>query len=252
MQRLWCLIKSKYILIFLLCIFIKPINVQSDFIMPISADLDLYNISVSYGFAGKELTLFGTKDKLENIAILLNGPKRNYAIIQREKNYGLWLKRKVTNITNISSYHALWASEDVYRNKNLIDFYELDMKNEIPNVSKLLQDAFINDMNQKKMLYSKIEKIDLTNNNLFKVKFFIPDNATMGDYLVNIFAFKNESGNANMNNSIIDGQVAIAFNISHFDLNKFLSNLNINHPKIYALLSIMVSFCTVFIIRFFI
>lgn len=243
---------KNFLIMAILLIFIRPHQVQSDFIMPISADLDLYNISVSYGFSGKELTLFGTKDKLDNIAVLLSGPKRNYVITQREKKYGLWLKRKIVNIQDVSSYHALWASEDVYRNKNLIEFYELDMQNKISNLNQLLQDAFIYDMSQKKMLYSKIEKIDLTNNNLFKVKFFIPDNATMGNYLLNIFAFKNSIGNANINNDIIDGQVSIAFRINHFDLNKLLSELNINHPKIYALLSIIVSFCTVFIIRFFI
>ncbi len=236
---------SKLFFLFLIIISFNGKNLYSDFVMPISADLNYYNVNVGYEFSGSDLTLFGTKQNLEKIGIVLSGPKRNYLLNKREQVFNLWIKRNTQIFENMPSYYSSWISNDIRNDNELIDFYDLNY-NSIFDASESSEFAalFLKDMHDKKKLYYDYEIIGNSDNNLFKVNLFLPNNATIGGYLLNIMSFDKE-------NKSIDGQIIMTFDISHSDFNNFIYRMNKEVPKLYALFLMFVSFLLVIIIRYF-
>ena len=230
----------KKILIFLVLIICTNKNVYSDFIMPISADLDSYDIHIGYGFSGDNLTLFGSKEKLEKIAVALSGPERDFLLNKRQKLYGLWIKRDVKIFNNIGSYFATWVSHDLIKKLDMLDFYGLrtfeDKKNDD------IKNDFEQYMVHKKLYYS-LDIISIANNNLFKINIPLPSNATVGSYLVNIISFGIDGLNA---------KISMSFDIIHSEFNKFIYDLNKDYHKLYAIMIIFVSFINILLVRYFI
>ncbi len=95
----------------------------------------------------------------------------------------------------------------------------------------------------KKKLFHESKSITKSNNNLFKINFEIPDNVSSGEYLVNL-------SHVNIQKDEIDGETRLNFIVKHIDLNKFITNLNYNYPKIYAAFLFLTSIINIFIIRF--
>ena len=234
----------KFVLLFLTFISFNGKNLHSEFIMPISADLDYYNLNIGYEFSGGYLTLFGTKENLEKIAITMIGPERNYLINKRDKALYLWIKRNTKIFENTPSYHASWVSEDILRDKELLDFYDIESNSLFyPNNRNDFVEYFLKDMHENKKLYLRSEMISNTNNSLFKVNLFLPNNATIGNYRINVVSFDKK------NNP--DGTVIMAFSITHSDFNNFIYRMNKEAPKLYAFFLIVFAFLTVGVIKYF-
>ena len=234
----------RFLFLFVILISLNGKDLYSDFIMPISADLDYYDLNIGYEFSGDYLTLFGTKENLERIAIKMNGPTRNYLINKREKALNLWIKRNTQILQNIPSYHASWVSDDIRRDEGLIDFYDIESKNSInQNYNNDFIESFLNDMHDNKKLYYDYEIINNTNNNLFKVNLFLPNNATIGNYVVDVMSFDKKNN--------IDGKIMMTFNIAHSDFNHFIYRMNKEAPRLYAVFLILFAFLSVGVIKYF-
>jgi hypothetical protein len=234
----------RLIFLFFILIFFNARELYSEFIMPISADLNYYNLNVGYEFSGDYITLFGTKENLENIAIMIKGPERNYLINKREKFFHLWIKRTTKIFDNTPSYHATWISEGLYKERDLMNFYDIELDSIFSqDIRDDFSEYFLKDMRENKALYMKPEIIESANNNLFKVNLFLPNNATIGNYLVNVLSFDNKNN--------VDGKIVMTFRIMHSDFNNFIYRMNKETPKLYVLFLIIFAFLTVGIIRYF-
>lgn len=234
---------GKYVIRFVLLLLIVFNNrdLYSEFSMPISSDLDTYSIRVGYGFAGHELTLFGTKERLNKIAIHISGPERDFLTTKREKFHGLWIKKKVAKLFDIQSFEQQWISSDMKKNTEILDFNNLLsgslLKRKIEDY-----DHFVDYM-QSKNLYHNIEQITVSNNNLFKIIIPLPKNATIGKYLVNVLSFNN--------NVLVDGKTTMSFDLTHSEFNKFLYTMNKDYHEIYLIIILTISAINVFIARYF-
>jgi hypothetical protein len=215
-------------------------NGYCDFLMPISADLDDYNVKIGYGFSGDSLTLVGTKEKLSKIAVSVLGPERDFLTTKREKFHNLWIKRNVGKLYDVPSYDAKWISSDIKRDIEMLDFYEINSRN-LQKIDSENSGEFIRYM-QEKNLYHPIDIISIANNNLFKVNIPLPNNATIGTYLVNVLSFDD--------NNAVDAKTVLSFDITHSDFNKFLYTVNKEYHKLYVLILLVSSCLVVFLIRY--
>lgn len=229
-------------------------EVYSDkFKPPIVADVNLYKIDINSNFNGLEFLIFIAKNNQNDFFGKIIGPPRKYLVAKKEKFMGLWLKKKIIFFNCVPSYYSFWnIDEKPNMSSEILDFYQIGFNSLdlcIDNYHKL-RDEEIVDFKEK--LFSHMKKKKLfngpstsfkTNNNLIKISSFIPDNASVGHYLVNLFSFSNETLK-------IDGEVKISFFVRHLKLNKFLSNLNNYYPKMYTLFLLMIAFLNVFVVRF--
>lgn len=223
-------------------------------LMSISADLDNFDIEIKSNFEGAKIMIFGTKtNEIDNFLISLLGPNKKYLIAKKEKILGLWLKKKIMIFEDVPSYYACWASEDLLKEekKFLLSFYDFGLSNLNFNINDLqkyneqtiyeFKNALIKYMKKRK-LYHDIKPILPSNNNLFKINSIIPDNASVGNYLVNL---KSLSGK----NFIVENEISMSFKVFHLNLNKFLNTLNNQYSKTYAIFLIIIAFTNVYIIK---
>lgn len=207
--------------------------------MPISADLEHYDVRVGYGFSGDFLTLFGAKENLSKIAITIVGPERNFLSMKRSKFYNLWIKKHVSMLSNTSSFDGRWVSSDVKNNVSTLDIHDIT-RSDSRNTDDFREFA---DYMNIKGLYRQLDIIDSANNNMFRVKIPLPNNAPTGKYIVNVMSFDNEME--------IESKIVMSFEIVHSSVNKFLHDMNKENHKTYLSILFLSSFLNVLAVRYF-
>ena len=156
-------IMYKFLLIILL--FCK-ITLASNF------SLDEFDIEINSNFLGKEVVLFGNKDKESSIIFIFEGEDKEAKLTTKVKEGYLWIN-KTENLNNQPSFFAIFTTPK----KTLNEIFLLSTLKEkhqlISNPSVRLYE--IRKAMKIKNLFIE-EELENLNGNLFLKKFLIPDN----------------------------------------------------------------------------
>ena len=195
--------KSKIvILVFIFLYFINNLFAR-DFIL---GDISDRNISITASFTGANIIIYGSIDpkiyNYNNIYITVVGPKTNLKLRKKSKILGLWvLEKKYINIDNLPSYYAIASNansnnfsgstfkinEIGWENVNL-DFPQYNSVKEKQFYFNILKDLYLD----KKLYVSKLSKINVIRDTLFRSEFELPATALVGSYEVNMFLISKE------------------------------------------------------------
>lgn len=171
-------IMYKFVLIFLL---FSKITFASNF------SLDEFDIEINSNFLGKEVVLFGNKDKESSIIFIFEGEDKEAKLTTKVKEGYLWIN-KTRNLNNQPSFFAIFTTPK----KTLNEIFLLSTLKEkhplISNPSVRLYE--IRKAMKSKNLYIE-EELENLNGNLFLKKFLIPDNISPGNIKVYMYELKN-------------------------------------------------------------
>ena len=172
------LIMYKFVLIFLL---FSKITFASNF------SLDEFDIEINSNFLGKEVVLFGNKDKESSIIFIFEGEDKEAKLTTKVKEGYLWIN-KTENLNNQPSFFAIFTTPK----KTLNEIFLLSTLKEkhqlISNPSVRLYE--IRKAMKIKNLFIE-EELENLNGNLFLKKFLIPDNISPGNIKVYMYELKN-------------------------------------------------------------
>ena len=172
------LIMYKFVLIFLL---FSKITFASNF------SLDEFDIEINSNFLGKEVVLFGNKDKESSIIFIFEGEDKEAKLTTKVKEGYLWIN-KTRNLNNQPSFFAIFTTPK----KTLNEIFLLSTLKEkhqlISNPSVRLYE--IRKAMKIKNLFIE-EELENLNGNLFLKKFLIPDNISPGNIKVYMYELKN-------------------------------------------------------------
>ena len=173
------LIMYKFVLIFLL---FSKITFASNF------SLDEFDIEINSNFLGKEVVLFGNKDKESSIIFIFEGEDKEAKLTTKVKEGYLWIN-KTENLNNQPSFFAIFTTQK----KTLNEIFLLSTLKEkhqlISNPSVRLYE--IRNAMKIKNLFIE-EELENLNGNLFLKKFLIPDNISPGNIKVYMYELKND------------------------------------------------------------
>ena len=171
-------IMYKFVLIFLL---FSKITFASNF------SLDEFDIEINSNFLGKEVVLFGNKDKESSIIFIFEGEDKEAKLTTKVKEGYLWIN-KTRNLNNQPSFFAIFTTPK----KTLNEIFLLSTLKEkhplISNPSVRLYE--IRNAMKSKNLFIE-EELENLNGNLFLKKFLIPDNISPGNIKVYMYELKN-------------------------------------------------------------
>lgn len=171
-------IMYKFVLIFLL---FSKITFASNF------SLDEFDIEINSNFLGKEVVLFGNKDKESSIIFIFEGEDKEAKLTTKVKEGYLWIN-KTRNLNNQPSFFAIFTTPK----KTLNEIFLLSTLKEkhplISNPSVRLYE--IRKAMKSKNLFIE-EELENLNGNLFLKKFLIPDNISPGNIKVYMYELKN-------------------------------------------------------------
>ena len=164
-------IMYKFVLIILL---FSKITFASNF------SLDEFDIEINSNFLGKEVVLFGNKDKESSIIFIFEGADKEAKLTTKVKEGYLWIN-KTQSLNNQPSFFAIFTTPK----KTLNEIFLLSTLKEkhqlISNPSVRLYE--IRNAMKIKNLFIE-EELENLNGNLFLKKFLIPDNISPGNIKV--------------------------------------------------------------------
>ncbi len=172
-------IMYKFVLIILL---FSKITFASNF------SLDEFDIEINSNFLGKEVVLFGNKDKESSIIFIFEGEDKEAKLTTKVKEGYLWIN-KTQSLNNQPSFFAIFTTPKKTLNEIFLLSTLKDKHPLISNPSVRLYE--IRKAMKSKNLYIE-EELENLNGNLFLKKFLIPDNISPGNIKVYMYELKND------------------------------------------------------------
>ena len=202
------------------------------------------HIDVTVGFTGSSIELFGDRrNKDADIAIVLEGPRKEITIWKKARVMGTWVNRYYMTFENMPVYYnyattirgevddkldlimrhngigheALFSSLDVRKSSSITDV-------------RPFQQSLRQKKEAKGVYFSEPAEIKFMNEHFFRVSFEIPASALTGEYKIHSFL-------------ISDGQVVEkttnTLKVEQVGVNAFVYGLANNYSLAYALICII-------------
>ena len=224
-------IMYKFVLIILL---FSKITFASNF------SLDEFDIEINSNFLGKEVVLFGNKDKESSIIFIFEGEDKEAKLTTKVKEGYLWIN-KTENLNNQPSFFAIFTTPK----KTLNEIFLLSTLKEkhqlISNPSVRLYE--IRKAMKIKNLFIE-EELENLNGNLFLKKFLIPDNISPGNIKVYMYELKNNQIIKTSSKNLIIKKGGISFK-----LEELLKKESFIYIFILIVISLLLSLLTNLIFR---
>ena len=225
------LIMYKFILIILL---FSKVTFASNF------SLDEFDMEINSNFLGKEVVLFGNKDKESSIIFIFEGEDKEAKLTTKVKEGYLWIN-KTRNLNNQPSFFAIFTTPK----KTLNEIFLLSTLKEkhplISNPSVRLYE--IRKAMKSKNLFIE-EELENLNGNLFLKKFLIPDNISPGNIKVHMYELKNNQIIKMSSKNLIIKKGGISFK-----LEELLKKESFIYVFILIVISLLLSLLTNLIFR---
>jgi len=189
--------KKIFLILFFFIIGLAEANAK-----PIVADLSIRSVDIDHDFTGLDILLFGARNDVGRIVVVVRGPQRNYIVRKKEQIAGIWVNSKSVEFKNVNDFYSLAATNPLFeiRNENLlssldiglenIEFEPIDIRGGVKTheIDDFAEALVKNKQNQN--LYAKdISRVSFWGETLFRTVLEFPKNISRGWYTAEIFLF---------------------------------------------------------------
>ena len=227
------LLSIMYKLVLIILLFSK-ITFASNF------SLDEFDIEINSNFLGKEVVLFGNKDKESSIIFIFEGEDKEAKLTTKVKEGYLWIN-KTQSLNNQPSFFAIFTTPKKTLNEIFLLSTLKDKHPLISNPSVRLYE--IRKAMKSKNLFIE-EELENLNGNLFLKKFLIPDNISPGNIKVYMYELKNDQIIKMSSKNLIIKKGGISFK-----LEELLKKESFIYVFILIVISLLLSLLTNLIFR---
>lgn len=207
---------------------------------PIISGISSNKIEIDTNFTGQEILLFGSKDIFGDIFIVIRGPKQDYFVNKKGQILGVWVNKDRVKFEDAYSYYATFGDYESLEDSRL--FSALEMSDEEINFhisqyknTKQREEfkiEFVKNLAEQNLYITNSGKIDLLNENLFKVMLKFPKNISEGVYNVEIYLI--EDGN-------LGGFQSIPIYVNKVGFSAKISNIAFHQPIFYGFIAIFIA-----------
>lgn len=200
------------------------------------------HIDVTVGFSGSSIEVFGDRrDKETDVAIVMEGPRKNVTIWQKDRIIGTWVNRYYTKFKNIPIYYNYAISAQGFSSslrgamqENGIGHEALFYKTETEKSrkqkdEKVFQDALLRKNEALGVFFQQPATIKFMNDHFFRVRFYLPPSAPTGEYKIHSFLIKDGK---------VIGRAMESLTVEQVGLNAFIYKAAHEYSFIYALVCI--------------
>ena len=186
-------IANHFFFIFCACLYATGMTGKT---FALTVDIDSNEVGMNLTYTGENLTVFGTVEDGENIAVVVLGPRQDIMLYEKVNSFGIWTNKIIGTFANVPSYYYLSANnrflllEDVPQGQVLIkeevriEHIRMLGQNTSNEKQKILETM------QKKRLYLENHNgVRLVDKNLFRATIPIPKNAPAGIYTLKVITF---------------------------------------------------------------
>lgn len=209
---------------------------------PLEAYLFPSYIEINSGFTGTELLLYGTRNDVGDIVVIIRGPERSFKVRRKDKIAGIWVNRDQKQFNDVSSYYAIASTRPLeeIRNDYLLGSLQVGVNHLIDNndvsasSSSLnsFKEAFLDDRYSKGLYQAEQGTITFLGDALFETIVSFPESIPRGTYTAEIYLFA-------------DGQLigvqSTPLTVEKQGLDAFVFDFAYQYPAMYGIMAVLMA-----------
>jgi len=207
---------------------------------PIIADLSNHRIEIDSNFKGMELLLFGARNDIGDIVVIVRSPKKNFTLRKKTKQGGMWINTQEVKLENSPDYYFVASSipledmeyNDLKEKLNIgidnIDFKVIEKKR-VDDIDEFKK-AFFRLKKNNKLYPEKEVEVSFMQDTLFKVKIPFPDTIYEGSYVAETYLLSDDR---------VTGVQFVPITIEKIGFGAFLYDAAHNYPALYGILAVI-------------
>lgn len=211
----------------------------------LDVDLSKPDVRLDVSFEGADLLLFGAKDLVGDVIVVVRGPEKPTSIRFKERIAGVWVNTDEVVFDNAPAFYAVAASgplKDLLPEATLAEL-QLGTDRLALNASETPAGAshetvgdfragLVRNMQRKNLYTTEPGEIRLVGKQLFRTDLWFPANVTVGDYVIQTY--------------LVRDQVVASSRTTHLQVHKVGIEAQVydfahEHALIYGLLAIVVA-----------
>lgn len=192
------------------------------------AALSNHLVAITTGFSGTDVLLFGATDGTGDVVVVVRGPEAVATVHRKGRTFGIWVNEADMDFANVPGFWAIAASRPLEElvPQRVADFHQLGLQylrlSPLERSSERrireFRDALIRNK-QRAGLYAETQgNIAFLGNRLFRTDLWIPANAPIGTYTVNVYLVRDNDVVSAETTPLVVGKVgfeARVFDLAH-------------------------------------
>lgn len=213
------------VFIFIISLFL-PLHAQAA--KELTIDLAHDQVDITTGFAGETLVLFGTYKPGSDVVVVLEGPRKDMAVRQKNNTLGMWMNTKHHVFEDVPVFydyargsernHEYIIPSSVKERHGITADYFAPSPGKVKKEDefKLFKDAFIRNQRDAGMYPAKPQNITFLSDRLFKTSMYVPSDVPQGEYTIRTFMLNGETLLETAQTRLKVAQVGRGAQINHF------------------------------------
>ncbi|MBR9824202.1 MAG: hypothetical protein GYB36_00175 [Alphaproteobacteria bacterium] len=168
----------------------------------IMAALTQETVEIRENFSGAELILYGATRGLtieDEIVVVLRGPDSDLRVMQRERNFGIWVNRAPRNFEAVPSYYSIASTQPLENiatlealQRNAIGLRQiLSEPNQTESAETRAYREAIERAGNRDALYSTAPRgVEVLDGGLFRATLVLPPKIPVGTYDAEVYLFR--------------------------------------------------------------
>jgi uncharacterized protein (TIGR02186 family) len=220
------------------------------------ASLSSHVVQITSNFTGVELTLFGTVENAPapppaggyDIVVTVKGPRESAVAFQKARMFGIWINATSRTFIDVPSYLAVLATRPFDRiaspemlRREQVGIANIPLKQTSDDVVAAVgpddsfRQALVRLKHERNLYEEAPDAVSFLTPTLYRAAIFVPAEALVGDYDVDVKLFADGNGIA---------RTGSAFEIKTVGFEHFIASAAVNYGLAYGLASSMMAVMT--------
>ncbi len=197
---------------------------------PLHIDLAENHVDITTGFTGTSVVVFGIKGAEGDVAVVLEGPRRDVIVRRKANILGAWINRSWVKFKDIPLYYNYALSNEdrgVFTAQNIgldaLAFQAEDTKGWDEARLGLYKDAFLRGRRALDFYPEEPNSVEFLSERFFKVRLSVPANVPKGEYTVKEFLVRDGEVVHEQRESLKVAQVGFSSDVYEFAQSRSVS-----------------------------
>lgn len=190
------ILRRHAVLVLFLAALLVPRATASDLV----ADLSSHLVSITTGFTGAKILLFGATEGEGDVVVVVRGPNKPAVVRRKGRVAGIWVNQAEMQFVNVPSYYAVAANRPIveFLPDRVLSRQEIGAEHlnltpaEQPSGPEFdeFRRALIRSMQNAELYGREPSRIVFLGNRLFRTDIQFPANAPVGAYTVAVYLIR--------------------------------------------------------------
>lgn len=167
----------------------------------ITIDLTDPIVSITTGFSGTDLLLYGAVKEPGDVVVVVRGPAEDQVVRRKEKVAGVWINRDEIRFDRVPTFYRVSSNRplDEFLPHELADRLQIGLKNldiqtshwgPLPHDPFAFREGLIRNLQRQGLYMKEVGDVVFLSENLFRTRLSFPANVSVGSFTIEVYLFR--------------------------------------------------------------